>query len=268
MPTEGKCSCCSCHGENDMEWFKHSTKEDSDVFDAVDQFGIGAYAIWYMVLELYAEKYNDTDNDGFLVVSNGFLKRRLLYDQLDRKDKITDVLNFFASRGRIEYADKDGFHHIKVNDFEELASNWQRRKMREKEGPPPEAPLEGGTEAPPSRKKEGKEKKEKKEEKEGTIVSQVIDHLNEVGKFSYRPSSREAQKYIKGRAQEGATFEDFKVVIEFKVKEWGSDPKMAQYLRPSTLFNSEKFWGYLNTAKMKVVTTKPTAGYRGSGVAI
>jgi hypothetical protein len=34
-------------------------------------------------------------------------------------------------------------------------------------------------------------------------------------------------------------------VIDLKVNEWGSDAKMSKFLRPETLFNSEKWPTYL-----------------------
>ena len=45
--------------------------------------------------------------------------------------------------------------------------------------------------------------------------------------------------------EEGYTVEDFKRAIDNKSQQWlGTDKEM--YLRPTTLFNSEKFEGYAN----------------------
>ena len=38
-------------------------------------------------------------------------------------------------------------------------------------------------------------------------------------------------------------------MIDLKTKEWINDPDMRKYLRLSTLFNAEKFEGYLQEAK-------------------
>ena len=50
---------------------------------------------------------------------------------------------------------------------------------------------------------------------------------------------------IRARWNEGFRVDDFKRVVDTKVKDWGNDSKMNQYLRPVTLF-SNKFDDYLN----------------------
>lgn len=73
----------------------------------------------------------------------------------------------------------------------------------------------------------------------------IIDYLNSKAGTNYRSSSKDNQKWIKARWNEGYTLVDFQRVIDNKVKEWKYDKKMAPYLRPSTLF-SPKFEAYLN----------------------
>lgn len=50
---------------------------------------------------------------------------------------------------------------------------------------------------------------------------------------------------IMARLKEGASERDFRVVIARKCREWGTDEKMAHYLRPATLFNATKFAQYV-----------------------
>jgi len=57
-------------------------------------------------------------------------------------------------------------------------------------------------------------------------------------------SKQDIQKLIK----QGYTLADCSLVVEFKNKAWGKDPKMAKYIRPATLF-SGKFETYLDEAK-------------------
>jgi uncharacterized phage protein (TIGR02220 family) len=78
-----------------------------------------------------------------------------------------------------------------------------------------------------------------------TIYSLVIDKLNTLANKSYKSSSSKTQQLIRARVNEGFTLEDFYKVIENKVCAWKDDPKMEQYLRPSTLFGT-KFESYLN----------------------
>ena len=77
------------------------------------------------------------------------------------------------------------------------------------------------------------------------IYSRVVRYLNDAAKTNYKTSSRKTRDLIKARLNEGYKYEDFVVVIDKKVNEWASDPKMSKFLRPETLFGS-KFEGYLN----------------------
>lgn len=75
-------------------------------------------------------------------------------------------------------------------------------------------------------------------------AGKVLDYLiSKSGrKFQHTPSHL---KFINARLKEGNSVDDLKLVIDTKVGEWSADPKMQKYIRPSTLFNSEKFDGYL-----------------------
>ena len=76
-------------------------------------------------------------------------------------------------------------------------------------------------------------------------IDNIICHLNQRAGTNYRATSKATQEHIKARLSEGYTVEDFYTVIDKKCEEW-LGTKMEQYLRPSTLFNREKFESYLN----------------------
>lgn len=76
-------------------------------------------------------------------------------------------------------------------------------------------------------------------------VAAVIDHLNERTGSHYRHGTQGTEKYIRARLAEGYTVEDLNAVTDTKADQWQADEKMAKYLRPSTLFNADKFPGYL-----------------------
>lgn len=76
------------------------------------------------------------------------------------------------------------------------------------------------------------------------ISAEVLDYLNSKANRNFRNAPTNT-KLILARAKEGATVEDFKAVIDRKCKEWAGNPGMAQYLRPATLFNAEKFNQYI-----------------------
>ena len=89
---------------------------------------------------------------------------------------------------------------------------------------------------------------------------EILDYLNGKVGTSYRASSKATQRLIKARSNEGFEVEDFKRVIDNKVASWGKDPKMSQYLRPTTLFGP-KFEAYLNEQAVIDQPTKRAKGY-------
>ncbi|WP_272962306.1 conserved phage C-terminal domain-containing protein [Alcanivorax jadensis] len=102
--------------------------------------------------------------------------------------------------------------------------------------------------------------KEKEKEKELKIedgdASLALAHLNEICGTKYSKTKTNLGP-INARMTDGATLDDVKAVINFKHREWSGDPKMAQYLRPDTLFRPTKFPGYLAAAKAKAVPKDP-----------
>lgn len=75
------------------------------------------------------------------------------------------------------------------------------------------------------------------------LAREVLDFLNAKAGRSYQPVDANL-KLIVARLKEGASVQDCRAVIAKKCREWGSDEKMAEYLRPATLFNALKFGQY------------------------
>lgn len=71
----------------------------------------------------------------------------------------------------------------------------------------------------------------------------ILDFLNEKTGRNYRRVEANLG-FIAARLQEGATETEMRQVIAKKTREWLGDEKMAQYLRPLTLFNKSKFAQY------------------------
>jgi uncharacterized phage protein (TIGR02220 family) len=72
----------------------------------------------------------------------------------------------------------------------------------------------------------------------------VLNFLNEKTKRAYRPVDSNL-KLIMARLKTGATVMDCRQIIAKKTREWKGNPKMAEYLRPETLFNATKFEQYI-----------------------
>ncbi|TCJ86361.1 UNVERIFIED_ORG: putative phage protein (TIGR02220 family) [Bacillus cereus] len=80
-------------------------------------------------------------------------------------------------------------------------------------------------------------------------IVEIVNYLNDVCGSSYRSTSKKTQSLIKTRLVEGFTVDNFKTVIDTKVKEW-LRTEQAKYLRPETLFGT-KFEGYLQQGKVE-----------------
>ena len=72
---------------------------------------------------------------------------------------------------------------------------------------------------------------------------EVLEVLNVTTGHSYKPVKANLEM-IAERMKEGATVETCRRIILAKHSEWGADGKMAEYLRPGTLFAKKNFWNY------------------------
>ena len=90
--------------------------------------------------------------------------------------------------------------------------------------------------------------KNDKNERSKDIYSPVVNYLNQQAGTNFKSSSKATQRLIDARVNEKFTEDDFKRVIDNKVKEWIGKTDMQQYLRPQTLFGT-KFEGYLNQGR-------------------
>ncbi len=114
-------------------------------------------------------------------------------------------------------------------------------------------------------KEEDKEEDKEKEKEDNTLcivgdsptqylceISDIVDYLNMVTGCHYRETTASTRRHIHARLKEGYSVDDFKKVIDNRFKEWGTDKKMHEYIRPQTLFGT-KFESYLNCADKSIV---------------
>lgn len=74
-------------------------------------------------------------------------------------------------------------------------------------------------------------------------IDALIEHLNQRAGKAFRPVEAN-RKFVRGRLKEGFTTDDVRAVIDAKVAQWKGDSKMADFLRPGTLFNATNFAQY------------------------
>ena len=72
---------------------------------------------------------------------------------------------------------------------------------------------------------------------------EILAFLNAKARKAFRPVPANIEVIV-ARLKEGASAQDCKQVIAKKCREWGTDEKMAEYLRPATLFGRQKFAQY------------------------
>ncbi|WP_294742104.1 conserved phage C-terminal domain-containing protein [uncultured Exiguobacterium sp.] len=82
-------------------------------------------------------------------------------------------------------------------------------------------------------------------EQDSTLAHDIIDYLNMKASKKYKATSKTARRHINARIKDGFTLDDFKQVIDNKIRDWTHDPKMSKFIRPETLFGT-KFESYLN----------------------
>ncbi len=93
-------------------------------------------------------------------------------------------------------------------------------------------------EAPPAKNAKTEQKK-----KQNKIGAEIIDYLNLKTGHTYRPVESNL-KLIRARLSEGHDAIQIMAVIDHKTIQWANNTRMAHFLRPATLFNSEKFNNY------------------------
>ncbi len=78
-------------------------------------------------------------------------------------------------------------------------------------------------------------------------AKQVLTHLNQKTGSRYQVCKSSLEN-IRARLGEGFTRDELVLVVDYSTAKWAEDLKMAEYLRPSTLFQPSKFPAYLQSA--------------------
>ena len=95
------------------------------------------------------------------------------------------------------------------------------------------------------------DEEDNKEKKEINIyIAEIVDYLNLKTGKRYSTSTKSTVASINARINDGYTVDDFKTVIDVKVKEW-KGTEYEKYLTPDTLFRPSKFEKYLNQTEIK-----------------
>ena len=173
--------------------------------------------------------------------------------RIESKNTFLRCRNELIEAGIIEVqkGKKGSPNRYRINPFEEKGSFFEPKtepqvELKVEPQVEPKIALKVEPQVEPIYKNKQKQKQKEKIEKENRsqLYAEIVDALNTAAGTSYRSTSRKTQELINARLAEGYAVDDFLTVIAKKSAEWKDDPKMAQYLRPETLFGT-KFEGYL-----------------------
>ena len=177
----------------------------------------------------------------------------------DMKERRATEKNFSVPQIGFNQNDSSTTEKIEYNcsrtDDHKMITNCEKCSTENKDYRPEsiEQNLESKKQESSPIKKSRKEKKNSDASNESSgiraVCRKIVDYLNKKTGKSFKSSTKDTQRLINARLNEGFKEEDFKSVIDVKTGQWLNDGKMARYLRPQTLFGT-KMDAYLQEAKV------------------
>lgn len=176
--------------------------------------------------------------------------------------KVAEITRWYSEMERVGLV-TSYVVNAKYYGYFETWDQYQRRRNRHSKYPAPTDAvvtlLSNDSNSPPFASEKRDVRSEKREARNTTLVGVAPDvtprnghvetarallaFLNLKAGRSFRPVPA-TLRLIEARLKGGATLEECRGVIARQVRAWGTDPKMAPYLRPETLFNATKFESY------------------------
>lgn len=256
-----------------MKWFKHDTNAsaDSKLQNVLLDYGLEGYGLYWYCIELIAGNV-EADNITFSLEHDA---RIIARNTGSTAQKVEEMMRYFVTIGLFENSDgmitcmklaKRLDQSMTSNPAMRAIINGLKGKsggVIAINGNENDSGHDGVRESHDSvmqdkirldqiRQEEIREDIKDSMSKPAVIddrVKQVIGLLNSLTGSRYRASTKSHASNINGRLNDGHSVDDLMDVVQFKVGEWLHDPKMAQYLRPETLFQAGKFNGYLTAAR-------------------
>ena len=234
--------------------------------------GGDTFTIIYLKMQLLSLK-----NDGYIIfddLTNEFYEEIALeIDEEEENVKVT--MGYLMQVGLIEEVDEKSIAMIQtINNIGKESESAKRvRALRERKN----AGLSGqkalqcnvtnvtcNTEKEKEKEKEKdinniveETQKEEEEKQKKQVLEYIINYLNEKAQKNFKVVKSNTQ-FINARLEDGYKVEDFIKVIDIKSKQW-INTEHDKYLRPSTLFNSEKMQAYIN--EKEILTNIGNKGY-------
>lgn len=228
-----------------MKWFKHDADANMDarLQEILLDYGLEGYGLYWYCIELITHKL-DSDHITFELEHDA---RVIARNTGSSVQKVQEMMTRFVEIGLFENLDGTITCLKLAKRLDKSMTNSP--KMREF--------IENVRERHDIvRKCHPRIEEEDREEEKKNIKKENEDKFNQVIEYFHLVTGRKFRKSTELTARiKEYSVEEIKSVIDYKAKEWmGSD--MQKYLRPQTLFNANKFEGYLNDSNQLVPTEK------------
>lgn len=247
-----------------VDYFPHDARPGKTLAILENKFGLVGYAFWFKLLEILCT------TDGHCLDLNDLEVWEYFLARVKTDDKTADViLDLLASLGNI---DNDLWRMTRRVWCQALVDNFKEVYVQNRHRPLPSKPasyvglsaqaLDNTAGESTARDITTGKSTQSKVKESITKVSgkpdatPIIEYLNEKTGRRYTTKSKATVRLITARIKDGHRFIDFQRVIDAKVRAWGADPKMADYLRPETLFGT-KFDSYLAACEPVVLPPAP-----------
>lgn len=238
-----------------MKWIKHDTdaNQDAKLQNVLLDYGLEGYGLYWYCIELIAGKV-DKDNITFELEHDA---RIIARNVGCTAQKVEEMMRYFVELGLFENS-QGTVTCLKLGRRldKSMTSNPEMRQLIEniknsdKVMIPSAKPMQDKIRLDENRV----DKKEIPLSSCNDDVKSVVGQMNAILNSKYKSSTKSHAQNISARLNDGHSVDDLILVVKDRLSVWGNDPKMAQYLRPQTIFQAGKFNGYLMAAK-----TKPSA---------
>lgn len=247
------------HATNTVDYFPHVAKGGKTLAILEGKWGVLGYAFWFKLLEGLCCSENHYLDFNDAEIWEYFIARVPV-----EEDKAEAILQLLANLGNI---DSDLWLDVRVVWCQSLVDNVEivyknrRRPVPQKpvfpilpEGMsvkgdiPTDETSESTCRSTHSIVEDSRVDNTLSGKPDPALIQEVVQYLNAKTGRAFRAKGTSTATHIRARFREGWSLDDFRAVIDSKVKDWGGDPKMAPYLRPETLFGT-KFESYLQVAR-------------------
>ncbi|MCK9532629.1 MAG: conserved phage C-terminal domain-containing protein [Gammaproteobacteria bacterium] len=227
-----------------MTWFKHDTNAsvDAKLQTLMLDYGAAGYGLYWYCVELIAQGVSENNITFELEHDARIIARNLNLTV----QETTDMMKHMIKLGLFSVSnEKLACYALAKRLDQSMTSNPKMRalisQIRQNH--------DGVMISHDKVMQEEKRREETREEEKRYIV-EIVSYLNEKSNKNFKSNATNSKKHIQARLNEGYSVDDFKTVIDKKIKQWSKDTKMSAFIRPETLFGT-KFDSYLNEIEAK-----------------